>query len=170
MSSAGGAFFDAALLARATALLDSCRSRGIQIATAESCTGGLVAALLTEIPGSSAGFDRGFVTYSNEAKVELIGVPEATLARHGAVSAETAAAMVEGTLQRSRATLAVSITGIAGPGGGTQDKPVGMVHFGVGVRGKPVQTLMRRFGPLERGVIRLAAVEQALTLLEQAVG
>src|SRR5450631_2234013 len=110
--------FDPALIDRAAALLTLCRDRGLKIAAAESCTGGLLAALLTEIPGSSAVFERGFVVYSNLAKRELLGVPESTLVRWGAVSAETALAMAQGALARSAADLAVAITGVAGPDGG----------------------------------------------------
>lgn len=120
---------DAEIAAAAARVLDLCRARGLKVATAESCTGGLVAGALTDIAGSSDVFDRGFVTYSNEAKQEILGVPPATLTKHGAVSAETAAAMAQGTLARSRADVAVAVTGIAGPGGGSADKPVGLVHF-----------------------------------------
>ena len=111
------------------------RARGLKIATAESCTGGLVAAALTDIAGSSDVVDRGFVTYSNEAKQAMLGVPAATLKRHGAVSAETAAAMAAGALKNSQADLAVAITGIAGPGGGSKEKPVGLVYFAAASRG-----------------------------------
>src|SRR5690349_19091539 len=117
--------FSAALLARAEKLLVDARAKGFKIATAESCTGGLVAGLLTEIPGSSDVVERGFVTYSNEAKAELLGVPHPTLEAHGAVSEQTARAMAQGALKHSRADLAVAVTGIAGPGGGSADKPVG---------------------------------------------
>ena len=119
-----------------TAVLDACRARGWHVATAESCTGGLVAAALTAIAGSSDVVERGFVTYSNEAKSELLGVPPATIAAHGAVSAETAAAMAEGAVARAPVDLAVSITGVAGPGGGSAEKPVGLVYFGVARRGR----------------------------------
>jgi len=160
--------FDPALIDRAAALLALCRERGLKLATAESCTGGLVAGLLTEIPGSSAVVERGFVVYSNLAKQELLGVPEATLMQWGAVSAETARAMAEGALARSAADLAVAITGIAGPDGGTAEKPVGLVHFCSARRGVPAHWVERRFGPLSRGAIRLAAVETALDMLEAA--
>ena len=162
--------FDPALLDRAVALLALCRERRLKIATAESCTGGLVAGLLTEIPGSSAVVERGFVVYSNLAKQELLGVPEATLMQWGAVSAETARAMAEGALRRSAADLAVAITGIAGPDGGTAEKPVGLVHFAGARRGGPVHLVEKRFGLLGRGAVRLAAVETALDLLEAAAG
>ena len=110
-------------------MLELCRGKWLKIATAESCTGGLVAAALTEIAGSSDVVDRGFVTYSNDAKKAMLGVPEATLASHGAVSRETAEAMAQGALAHAPVDLAVAITGIAGPGGGTAGKPVGLVHF-----------------------------------------
>ena len=142
----------ARIVERATAL-------ELKIATAESCTGGLVAALLTEVPGSSAVVDRGFVTYSNEAKSEMIGVPSALIDAHGAVSREVALAMVEGALAASRADLAVAVTGIAGPGGGSSDKPVGLVHFGFARRGGEVHHHEERFDPaLGRSEIRLATV------------
>jgi len=159
--------FSEALLAQSRAVLDLCRANGLKLATAESCTGGLVAAVLTEIAGSSDVVERGFVTYSNEAKQDLLGVAAATLAAHGAVSEETAREMAEGALRASRADIAVSITGVAGPGGGSADKPVGLVHFACATRGATV-TAERRFGDLGRGSVRLAAVAQALAMLEQA--
>ena len=162
--------FSDELLVRATALLAACRMRSIVLATAESCTGGLIAALITEIPGSSGAFDRGFVTYSNDAKSELLGVPASLITRHGAVSAAVASAMASGVLDRSRANLAVSVTGIAGPGGGTAEKPVGLVHFGCCRRDVAVTTVERRFGDIGRNAIRMASVDQALSLLEEAVG
>jgi nicotinamide-nucleotide amidase len=155
---------------RAAALLDSYRQRGLKIATAESCTGGLVAALLTEISGSSAVVERGFVTYSNEAKTELIGVPGDLIAAHGAVSEPVARAMAEGALAHSRANVAVAITGVAGPTGGTATKPVGLVHFGLARKEAPTVHLERRYGDLGRENVRRRAVEDALSLLEQAVG
>jgi nicotinamide-nucleotide amidase len=155
--------------ARATALLQACRARGWMVATAESCTGGLLAALLTEIPGSSDVVERGFVTYSNEAKSEMLGVLPAVVAGHGAVSEPVARAMAEGALAHSRAQVAVSITGIAGPGGGSAAKPVGLVHFGLAVRGRPTQHLERRYGDLGRVQVRARAVEDALALLEAAL-
>ncbi len=120
--------FDPETLDLATSVLDACRARGWHVATAESCTGGLVAAALTAIAGSSDVVERSFVPYSNEAKSELLGVPPETIAAHGAVSAETAAAMAEGALARAPVDLAVSITGVAGPGGGSPEKPVGLIH------------------------------------------
>ena len=154
---------------RAAALLKAYEQRGLKIATAESCTGGLVAALLTEIAGSSAVVERGFVTYSNEAKTELIGVPASLIAAHGAVSEPVARAMAEGALQHSRADVTVAITGIAGPGGATATKPVGLVHFGLAGRGAAVVHLERRYGDLGRENVRRRAVEDALGLLEQAI-
>jgi nicotinamide-nucleotide amidase len=154
---------------RAAALLDAYREKGLKIATAESCTGGLVAALLTEIPGSSSVMERGFVTYSNEAKIELIGVPAELIAAHGAVSEPVARAMADGALAHSRADVAVSITGVAGPTGGTATKPVGLVHFGLARKGAATIHLERRYGDLGREIVRRRAVEDALALLEQAV-
>lgn len=156
------------LLARAARLEERYRAAGWTIATAESCTGGLVAALLTEIAGSSAVVDRGFVTYSNEAKTDLLGVAPSLIEAHGAVSEPVARAMAEGALQRSKATVAVAITGIAGPGGASATKPVGLVHFGV-ARNAITFHLERRYGNLGRGPVRLRAVEDAIALLEQAL-
>ena len=161
--------FPLALLDRAAALLAAYRTRGWRIATAESCTGGLVAGLLTEVAGSSDVVERGFVTYSNEAKSELVAVPAALIAAHGAVSEPVARAMAEGALARSHAGVAVSITGIAGPGGATATKPIGLVHFALAAKGRETRHLERRYGDLGRGPIRLAAVEDALALLETAV-
>ena len=140
--------------AAATALLDLCKSKKLMVATAESCTGGLVAGALTDIAGSSAVVDRGFVTYTNEAKHQMLGVPNETLQRHGAVSRETAEAMVRGALDHANADLAVSITGIAGPGGGTVDKPVGLVHFAAASRNGSLIHRERRFGDIGRGEVR----------------
>ena len=158
-----------ALQERAAALIRAYAGQGLKVATAESCTGGLVAALLTEIPGSSAVVERGFVTYSNEAKTELIGVPASLIAAHGAVSEPVARAMAEGALARSRADVAVGITGIAGPGGGSPAKPVGLVHFGLARKGQATVHLERRYGDLGREAVRRRAVEDALGLLEQAI-
>jgi nicotinamide-nucleotide amidase len=159
-----------ALLERAATLLKEYEAAGLRIATAESCTGGLVAGLLTEIPGSSAVVERGFVTYSNDAKTEMLGVPAELLAAHGAVSEAVARAMAEGALARSLADVAVAITGIAGPGGATATKPVGLVHFGLAARGGPTTHLERRYSDLGRTVIRARAVEDALGLLEDVRG
>ncbi len=157
---------DGALRKAAKRVLDLCRARGLRIATAESCTGGLVAAALTEIAGSSDVVESGFVTYSNEAKQKMLGVPAAILKRHGAVSGETAAAMAKGALKNSPADLAVAITGIAGPGGGSKQKPVGLVHFAAASRDG--RSLKRRclFGKIGRRRVRLRSVGEALELLE----
>ena len=154
---------------RAAALLDAYKAKGLKIATAESCTGGLVAALLTEVSGSSAVVERGFVTYSNEAKTDLVGVPADLIAAHGAVSESVARAMAEGALAHSRADVTVGITGVAGPTGGTATKPVGLVHFGLARKGVATLHLERRYGDLGRETIRRRAVEDALSLLEQAL-
>jgi nicotinamide-nucleotide amidase len=158
--------FSPDLLARAEKLLAQARAKGLKIATAESCTGGLVAGLLTEIPGSSDVVERGFVTYSNDAKQELLGVARETLESHGAVSEHTARAMAQGALKHSHANLAVAVTGIAGPGGGSADKPVGLVHFAA-AHGDEVVHRECRFGDIGRGQVRLKSVEVALELLEQ---
>ena len=148
-------------------VLDLCRARDLHVATAESCTGGLVAAALTEIAGSSDVVECGFVTYSNAAKQTMPGVPAATLTRYGAVSAETAAAMARGALKNSQADLAVAITGIAGPGGGSKSKPVGLVYFAAASRHGRRLTRQRRFGKIGRARVRLRSVAQALALLEE---
>jgi nicotinamide-nucleotide amidase len=156
---------DEELLAQARALLDLCRAKKLMVATAESCTGGLVAATLTEIPGSSEVVERGFVTYSNAAKTAMLGVPAEVIARFGAVSRETAEAMAQGALARSPADLAVSITGVAGPGGGSPDKPVGLVHFAAAARGGPLMHHEGRFGDIGRAQVRHVSVRQALDML-----
>jgi len=153
--------------AAAIALLDLCKSKKLMVATAESCTGGLVAGALTDIAGSSAVVDRGFVTYTNEAKHQMLGVPNETIGRHGAVSRETAEAMVRGALGHANADLAVSITGIAGPGGGSPDKPVGLVHFAAASRGGDLIHRERRFGDIGRGEVRRLSVLQALSMLTE---
>ncbi|QGM44957.1 CinA family protein [Methylocystis heyeri] len=153
----------------AAALLAECRELKLVVATAESCTGGLVAAAITDIPGSSDIFDRGFVTYSNKAKQEMLGVAARTLLQFGAVSAQTAIEMAEGALKHSRADLAASITGVAGPGGGTAQKPVGLVHFACARRGRETVHVERRFGALSRHEIRAASVKQALNMLLETV-
>jgi nicotinamide-nucleotide amidase len=152
--------------AAAKQVLELCRTRGLRVATAESCTGGLVAAALTEIAGSSDVVDLGFVTYSNEAKAELLGVPQSTLKRYGAVSAQTAKAMAAGALKNSHADIAVSITGIAGPGGGTKQKPVGLVHFAAARRGGRSIARKKLFGAVGRSRVRQLSVFQALEMLE----
>jgi nicotinamide-nucleotide amidase len=156
------------LAERAAALLKRYEAAGLRIATAESCTGGLVAARLTEIPGSSTVVDRGFVTYSNAAKTEMLGVPAGLIAQHGAVSEAVARAMAAGALARSGADVAVAVTGIAGPGGATAAKPVGLVHFAVARAGETA-VLERRYGDLGRSEIRETAVGDALALLEGAL-
>jgi nicotinamide-nucleotide amidase len=146
-------------------LLALCRVRGLKIATAESCTGGLVAAALTEIPGSSDVVDRGFVIYSNEAKHEMLGVPNAILRKFGAVSRQTAQAMARGALKNSAADIAVSITGIAGPGGATPGKPVGLVHFAAAARGGRLIARAQKFGDIGRRKVRQKSVDEALAML-----
>jgi nicotinamide-nucleotide amidase len=155
--------FDADLVAQAKALLDRFRQAGLKVATAESCTGGMVAGVLTEIAGSSDVVERGFVTYSNEAKAELLGVPMALIEAHGAVSEPVARSMAEGALVHSRAHVAVSITGIAGPGGGSDAKPVGLVHFAAAKRGGTVLHRREVF-PGDRSAVRRAAAATALAL------
>lgn len=149
-------------------VLAQARSLGRRIATAESCTGGMIAAALTDVAGSSDVFDRGFVTYSNAAKQEMIGVRRATLDAHGAVSEQVAAEMAEGALAASHADLAVSVTGIAGPGG-SDHKPEGRVCFGVAVTGRPTMTQTIEFGALGRGNVRQATVRHALGLMIDAL-
>ena len=151
----------------AESVLALCRARGLMLATAESCTGGMIAAALTDIAGSSDVVERGFVTYSNAAKAELLGVPPATIAAHGAVSAEVAAAMAEGAIARAPVDLAVAVTGIAGPGGATPGKPVGLVWFGLGRRGAATRTEHHVF-PGDRDAVRRATVARALALLAEA--
>ena len=159
---------DQATLALAESLLLECRAAGLKIVTAESCTGGLIAATLTAIPGSSDVMDRGFVAYSNAAKTDLVGVPAELIASAGAISEAVARAMAEGALRHAPADLAVSVTGLAGPGGGSVDKPVGLVWFGCMRRGRPSATLRRVF-PGDRTEVRRASVAQALELLRQAI-
>jgi nicotinamide-nucleotide amidase len=155
--------------AKAIAVLEGCRRHGILLATAESCTGGLIAASLTDIGGSSDVVDRGFVTYSNEAKHEMIGVPAELLAKHGAVSEEVALAMASGALGHSNAGIAISVTGIAGPGGGSDAKPIGLVWFGLALKGKQPITARHLFVDHGRASIRSAAVNTALDMLLQAL-
>jgi len=159
--------FSSALLSLAKTVLDTARAKKLRIATAESCTGGLIAGLLSEIPGSSDVLERGFVTYSNEAKEELLGVPEALIRDHGAVSEAVARAMAEGAVANSAAHLAVAVTGIAGPGGGTKLKPVGLVHVAAHRQGRPTLHEEHRFGDIGRTQVRLKTIEAALTLLRR---
>jgi nicotinamide-nucleotide amidase len=160
--------FDAALLDRARDLLGAARAKNIRIVTAESCTGGLIAGLLTEIPGSSEVVERGFVTYSDESKEELLGVPAVLIAAHGAVSDQVARAMADGALRHARAQLAIAVTGIAGPGGGSAEKPVGLVYVAL-ADGHNTSSYEYRFGDVGRSQVRLATVREALKLLSDAV-
>jgi nicotinamide-nucleotide amidase len=157
----------ATLIEQATVLLALCRSKKLRIATAESCTGGLIAATLTEIPGSSDVVDCGFVTYSNAAKQAMLGVPSATLDQFGAVSRETAEAMAAGALAHSLAEIVVSVTGIAGPGGGSADKPVGLVHFAAASKRGALIHRERRYGDIGRSEVRNASVAEALDMLRE---
>ena len=158
---------DEQILADAASLLDVCRSLGLRLATAESCTGGLIAATLTAIPGSSDVVDRGFVTYSNEAKIEMLGVTTELIAKVGAVSKAVAARMAEGALTRSEADIAVSVTGVAGPGGGSAEKPVGLVWFGIAARSRPTGTARHVF-PGDRAEVRRMSVAFALQIMRSA--
>lgn len=150
----------------AEAVLAQHRRAGTKLATAESCTGGAIAAALTDIAGSSDVFERGFVTYSNEAKAELLGVPAALIIAHGAVSQEVAAAMAEGALAHSRADVAVSVTGIAGPGGGTPTKPVGLVYIG-SIRRGSAPAVERHVFTGDRAAVRAASIKRALEVLAE---
>jgi len=160
--------FPTEILELARAVLDAARARGWHAATAESCTGGLVCAALTEIAGSSDVVDRSFVTYSNAAKTALVGVPAEVIEAHGAVSEPTARAMAAGALAASGADVAVAITGVAGPGGGSAEKPVGLVWFGLATR-DGVMTREMRYGDRGRGAVRLAATKAALEMLLEGV-
>ncbi len=153
----------------AAQIIDIAKQHGIMIATAESCTGGMVAVALTDVAGSSAVVDRGFVTYSNAAKTEMLGVAPATLAAHGAVSEQVAREMAEGALSHSGAQLAVSITGIAGPGG-SEHKPEGRVCFGLAMTGRPTRTETQDFGAPGRAEVRRLSRDHALALLRDALG
>ncbi|MBP1856639.1 CinA family protein [Rhizobium herbae] len=155
---------------KAQALISAFSKRGLMVATAESCTGGLIAGALTEIPGSSSVVDRGFVTYSNDAKMQMLGVDPATLAAHGAVSRQTAIEMARGALTHSKADIAVAVTGIAGPGGGSNEKPVGLVHLATASRGGNVLHREMRYGDIGRDAVRMATVRTALDMLEEAAG
>lgn len=150
---------------QATALLQACREAKFMVATAESCTGGLIAGCLTEIAGSSDVVDRGFVTYSNQAKNTMLDVPMTLIDRHGAVSEPVARAMAEGAIAHSDADLAVAVTGVAGPGGGTEDKPVGLVHLACARRGGETLHRAQRYGDLGRRGIREATVRTAFEML-----
>jgi nicotinamide-nucleotide amidase len=150
-------------------LIDACEARKLRLVTAESCTGGLVAAAITSISGASAVFDRGLVTYSNRAKQDLLGVAGDLIADYGAVSEPVARMMAEGALERSSAHVSVAITGVAGPGGGTELKPVGLVHFATARANQSVRHRVERFGDLGREEIQLAAVKVALEMLRERV-
>jgi nicotinamide-nucleotide amidase len=161
--------FPTALLDEAARLLEAFRARGKRIAAAESCTGGLIAALLTEIDGSSDVVERGFVTYSNAAKIEMLGVPADLIAAHGAVSEAVARAMAEGALRASPADISISVTGVAGPRGSSEAKPVGLVHLAAARTGGATLHRECRFGDIGRDGVRMRSVEVALALLQQAL-
>lgn len=161
--------FSPTIVAAATALLDAARDRKLRIATAESCTGGLIAGALTAIAGSSLVVDRGFVTYSNGAKTDVLAVPADLIREHGAVSREVAIAMAEGALRASPADIVVAVTGVAGPGGGTDAKPVGLVHLAAARRGRAPVHLEKRFGDIGRDKVREETVLTALLLMQSVV-
>lgn len=161
--------YPADIEARSAAIIVAYRDRGWMIATAESCTGGLIAGALTEIAGSSAVVDRGFLTYTNQAKMDLIGVSATTLQTFGAVSRETALQMAHGALMRSGAEVAVAVTGIAGPGGGSAEKPVGLVHLALTTRSGLIDHREMRYGEIGRDQVRIATVRTALEMLAAAV-
>jgi len=163
------AVFDPSDVIAAHALLARLRADRLMMCTAESCTGGLIVGLLTEVPGSSDVVDRGFVTYSNGAKCDLLGVPATLLARYGAVSAEVAVAMASGALRHSTCDLAVAVTGIAGPGGGSAAKPVGLVHLAAQMRGQSPMVDVLLLGDIGRSAVRLVTIRAALALCHQAL-
>jgi nicotinamide-nucleotide amidase len=165
---AGPSPFPLDLLDHAREVVEALRAKGHMVATAESCTGGMIATALTAVPGSSAVVDRGFVTYSNDAKTQMLGVPEDMIEAHGAVSAEVAQAMAEGALHNSQATVAVAVTGIAGPDGGTTDKPVGLVHLACAVASGPIQARRQVFAG-NRHDVRHSTVNAALDLILRAI-
>ena len=160
--------FPADILSEAEAIVRTFGAAGLMVSTAESCTGGLIVGALTEIAGSSAVVDRGFVTYTNDAKMDMLGVPSSVLATHGAVSRETALLMATGALFRSRADLAVAVTGIAGPGGGSSEKPVGLVHLAARGRNGKILHREMRYGDIGRTEIRIATIMTALDMLLEA--
>ena len=159
--------FPASIVTLATAVLKEASEKKLMLAFAESCTGGLIAAAVTEIPGASEVVERGFVTYTNRAKIDLLGVPPALIMKHGAVSEDVARAMAEGALAHSPASVAISCTGIAGPGGGTRDKPVGLVHLAAARKRQTTLHEECRFGDIGRDKVRMKSVEAALKLLLQ---
>ena len=161
--------FSPALLALAKQVLDEARAKGLRLATAESCTGGLICALLTEFPGASTVVERGYVAYSNRAKTAYLHVPPELIAEQGAVSEAVARLMAEGAVLRSGAQLAVAVTGIAGPDGGTVEKPVGLVHVAAAREGRETLHEEHRFGDIGRSEVRLKTVEAALKLLRQLI-
>lgn len=161
--------FDANLQAQSRNLLQALRDADLMIATAESCTGGLIAGLLTEIAGSSDVVERGYVTYSNEAKHECLGVPMELIEAHGAVSEDVARAMAKGAVDRSRASISVAVTGVAGPGGGTAEKPVGLVHVAVARSEGAVSHRRLLLGDIGRENVRMDTVREALALVAEAI-
>ena len=161
--------FDSEILDLAGRVLSACRERRLMLITAESCTGGLIAAALTAVPGSSDVVDRGFVTYSYSAKTEMLGVPEDMIVVHGAVSEPVARAMVDGAVGTARGRLAIAVTGVAGPGSDSQEKPAGLVHLAVGDRGR-VHHLERRYGDIGRDAVRRNTVVDALRLVLEWTG
>ena len=161
--------FSDRLLNMARLFLDDAQQRRLRVVTAESCTGGLLAGLLVEIPGSSKVFERGFVTYSNKAKEEVLGIPGDLIADYGAVSEPIVRAMAEGALEESRANMSIAITGIAGPGGGTPLKPVGTVHFALARENAPIRHRVEQYGDIGRTEVRMASVETALQMLMESV-
>jgi nicotinamide-nucleotide amidase len=161
--------FSNALLSLAKVVLADARAARVRIATAESCTGGLIAACLTEIPGSSDVLERAFVVYSNRAKEDMLNVPGDLMADMGAVSEPVARAMAEGAVENSNAHLAVAVTGVAGPGGGTPLKPIGLVHIAAAREGRSILHEAHRFGDIGRSEIRIKAVEAALTLMQRLI-
>lgn len=161
--------FDRQLIIEAKDTLDMLREGGLMLATAESCTGGLIAGLLTSIAGSSGMVDRGFVTYSNEAKSEMLDVPMALIAQHGAVSEQVAREMAEGALRNSRANVSISVTGVAGPDGGSEEKPIGLVHFGCARPETATHHVRMTYGDIGRNEVRHAAIGTALAMIRQSV-
>jgi nicotinamide-nucleotide amidase len=157
------------IVERTKRLLEICKRHGVLVATAESCTGGMIVSLMTDLPGSSSMVDRGFVTYSNEAKMEMLGVSRETLDAYGAVSEQTAHEMAEGALKRSRAGIALSVTGIAGPDGGSAEKPVGLVWFGLALKGREPVTEFRIFENLGRDHIRKETARHAINMALDAL-
>lgn len=157
------------LEAQARQVIEMCHSHGLTLATAESCTGGLIAATLTDVPGASNVFDRGFITYSNQSKTELLGVSAELIEQHGAVSEQVAREMAQGAVARAKTSIAVSVTGVAGPDGGTEEKPVGLVHIACARHEHPTLHTKCLFGPLTRQQIRQATVEAAFALIVQQI-